>query len=151
MNAVLRFFGRPIVTADDISLLLFAWAALLGADVALRYSRLIGMDMFVRVLSPKCQKIFQILVITIMIVVMAILIPFGFQLAARNWARVMNTLPFSYGFVTMSLPVSFIMMIFTSLVRLKKVITNFNNDSYDIKKDTPDAPLIPAGAEGKKS
>lgn len=39
-NAVLRVFNKPIITADDICLLLFGWVAFIGADVAMRYSRL---------------------------------------------------------------------------------------------------------------
>ena len=151
MNAVLRFFKRPIVTADDICLLLFAWAALLGADVALRYSRLVGMDMFVNKLAPKVQKLLQILVYFIMIAAMMLIIRYGFQLAARNWPRFLNTLPISYGYVTISLPVSCILMIFTSTIKIKKVITNFKDDSYNVKKDNPDMvkETIDSGLEPK--
>ena len=137
INAVLRFFGKPIVQADDTCLLLFAWAAFLGADVALRYSRLVGMDMLVRVLTPKLQKSLQILVFVIMITVMLFIIPYGFRLAAGNWKRVLNSLPLSYGFVTISLPISCILMIFTSIIKITKIISNFKDDNYNYKKDNP--------------
>ena len=138
MNAVLRTMKRPIATADDIILLLFAWSALLGADVALRYSRLVGMDMFVKHLTPKLQKSVQILVFVIMIGAMLMFVRYGFQLATRNWSRVLNSLPISYGWVTVALPVSCILMTFTSLLKIKKIITNFKDDSYNFKKDNPD-------------
>ena len=48
MNAVLRVFKMPIVYADDICLLLFSWTAFLGADVSMRYCRLVGMDLVAR-------------------------------------------------------------------------------------------------------
>ena len=139
MNAVLRFFGRPIVYAEDLCLLLFPWAAFVGANVALRYSRLVGMDMLVNKFSPKAQKTIQTFVFIIMITVMLILIPYCFRLATSNWNRFLNSLPISYGFVTISLPTAFILMIFTSILKLKKIITNFNNDCYNVKKDNPDA------------
>jgi TRAP-type C4-dicarboxylate transport system permease small subunit len=138
MNAVLRTFGKPIVTAEDMCLLLFPWAAFVGADVAFRYSRLVGMDMLVNKLPPKTQKSIQLLVFTIMIGALIFFIPYGFRLAASNWNRVMNSLPVSYGFVTISLPVSCFLMIFTAILKIKKVIANFNNDLYEIKKDNPD-------------
>ena len=138
MNAVLRTFKKPIATADDICLLLFAWAALLGADVALRYSRLVGMDMFVRKLKPKLQKSVQILVFVIMIIAMVLFIRYGFQLAGRNWSRILNSLPISYGWVTVSLPVSCILMTFTSLLKIKKLVVNYKDDNYNYKKDNPD-------------
>ena len=138
VNAVMRYFGKPIVTAEDACLLLFPWAAFVGADVALRYSRLVGMDLLVRKLKPKTQKSLQILVYIIMIAGMLIIIPLGYRLAASNWNRVLNSLPISYGYVTISLPTACILMIFTSLLKIKKIISNFKDDSYDIKKDNPD-------------
>jgi len=135
MNACLRYFGKPIVTAEDMCLLLFPWAAFVGADVALRHSRLVGMDLVVRKLQPKLQKSVQILVFVIMIVAMVLIIPLGYRLAMSNWNRVLNSLPISYGFVTLSLPVACILMIFTSLLRIKNLVMNFKNDSYEMKKD----------------
>ena len=143
MNAVLRFFGKPIVVAEDACLLLFAWAAFIGADVALRYSRLVGMDMLVRKLPSKTQKAVQILSYVIIIGALLVFIPKGFQLASRNWARVINSLPLSYGFVTVSFPVASIMMIFTSILKIKNLAVNFKNDAYDVKKDNPDVVVSP--------
>ena len=137
-NAVLRTMNRPIVTTDDICLLLFSWAALLGADVALRYSRLVGMNMIVNKFSPKLQKYLQLLVFGIMISAMLLFIRYGVSLALRNWPRFLNTLPISYGWVTISFPVGCCMMIFTSMVKVYKIITNFKDDSYNLKKDNPD-------------
>jgi TRAP-type C4-dicarboxylate transport system permease small subunit len=138
INALLRVFGRPIITADDICLLLFSWAALLGADVALRYSRLVGMDILVTKLPAKCQKFFQLLVYLIMITAMILFIRAGFTLANRNWKRSFNSLPVSYGWVTVSFPVGCCLMIFTSVLKSFKVITHFKDDSYNVKHDNPD-------------
>ena len=138
MNAVLRTLNRPIVTADDICLLLFSWTALLGADVALRYSRLVGMDILMSKFPPKSQKFFQILVYIIMIISMILFIRYGIYLASRNWSRVLNSLPISYGWVTLSFPVSCCLMVFTSLLKIKKVVTHFKDDNYNVRKDNPD-------------
>ena len=138
MNALLRTFNKPIATADDICLLLFSWTALLGADVALRYSRLVGMDILVSKFPPKWQKFFQILVYLIMIAAMAMFIRYGILLAMRNWSRILNSLPISYGWVTLSFPTSCCLMIFTSLLKIKKIITKFKDDSYNVRKDNPD-------------
>ncbi|MDR2434982.1 MAG: TRAP transporter small permease [Treponema sp.] len=138
LNAVLRFFGRPIITADDISLLLFAWAALLGADVGLRYSRLVGMNILVSKFPPKLQKFFQILVHIIIIAAMLLFMRSGFVLANKNWKRAFNSLPISYGYVTLSFPVCCCLMIFTSILKILKVIIHFKDDGYNIKEDNPD-------------
>jgi TRAP-type C4-dicarboxylate transport system permease small subunit len=138
LNALLRVFGRPIITADDICLLLFAWAALLGADVALRYSRLVGMDILVTKLPAKLQKFFQVLVYVILIAAMLLFMRSGFTLANRNWKRVFNSLPISYGYVTLSFPVCCCLMIFTSILKIFKVVTHFGDDSYSVREDNPD-------------
>jgi len=139
MNAMLRYFGKPIVIAEDACLLLFPWAAFVGADVALRYSRLVGMDMLVRKLPPKTQKTIQLLVFAILIAGMIVIIPLGFRLAFSNWNRVLNSLPISYGYVTISLPTACILMIFTSFLKIIKILAKFKDDSFDINKDNPDA------------
>ncbi len=161
VNAVLRYVDKPIITTDDICLLLFSWAAMLGADVAFRYSRLVGMDMLVTKFPPKLQKFFQIVVYLIMIAAMFMFIQYGFALARSNWKRNFNSLPISYGWVTISLPVSCCLMIFTAILKIIKVVSRFDDDSYNIKNDNPDVvgeentgadmePVIP-GADGTKA
>lgn len=142
-NAVLRMFDMPIVVADDLCLLLFSWTALLGSDVALRYSRLVGMDILVRKFPPKVQKILQIVVYAVMIAVLAMLISGGIKIIQTNGARPYNTLPVPYGFVTASLPVCGSLMVFTCLEKIVRVIRNFKNDEYQVRKDNP----IPVGEE----
>lgn len=141
MNAVLRYCGTPIVIADDACLLLFSWTALLGADVALRYSRLVGMDILVTKFPPKVQKVFQIIVYVLMIVMLAILVKGGFAIIKTNGARPFNTLAafgITYSAVTAALPVGGLMMIFTCLTKIFKVVTHFNDDAYNVRKDNPD-------------
>jgi TRAP-type C4-dicarboxylate transport system permease small subunit len=137
MNAVLRVVGRPIIFADDVSLLLFGWVAFLGADVALRYSRLVGMDILMSKFSPKVQKVFQLMVYVIMIGALALFAVKGYGLALGNWRRQFNTLPISYGWVSLSLPVCSVLMIFTALTKCVKIILHFADDSYNVRKDNP--------------
>ena len=137
MNAVLRKFNVPIVTADDICLLLFSWTAFLGADVALRYSRLVGMDILVSKLRPKNQKILQITVYVIMIGALITFAIKGYELALFNWKRTYNALPFSYGWATLSLPVGCVLMAINSSIKIGKIAINFNDDEYNVRKDNP--------------
>ena len=141
MNAVLRYCGTPIIIADDTCLLLFSWTAFLGADVAMRYSRLVGMDILVSKLSPKVQKILQIVVYVIMISILAILLKGGLAIIKTNGARPFNTLAafgINYGAVTASLPVGSAMMILTCITKIYKIVTHFYDDAYNVRKDNPD-------------
>jgi TRAP-type C4-dicarboxylate transport system permease small subunit len=73
-----------------------------------------------------------------MIFILALFVRGGFLLATRNWARSFNSLPISYGYVTLSLPVCSILMILTSVIKLIKVATHIKDDSYNVRKDNPD-------------
>jgi len=138
MNAVLRIFDTPIVVADDTSLLLFSWVAFLGADVALRYSRLVGMDILVRKFPPKVQKALHILVYLVILLILVIFVNGDFAVIHVNKARPFNTLPIPYSYVTVSLAIGSLLMILTSLIKIGKLIVHFKDDAYTIKGDNPD-------------
>ena len=144
MNAMLRLFGAPIIYADDICMLLFSWTALMGADVAMRYCRLVGMDIVTSKLSPKVQKAIGLVVQVLMIAMLVVLIKGGVKIVKLNGKRPFNTLEafgIRYGYVTTSIPVCCSMMIFTCVTKIFKLITHFNDDEFTLKKDAADAKL----------
>ena len=131
-NAVLRVFDRPIIYSDDICLMLFSWTALLGADVAMRHSRLVGMDILTSKLSPKVQKALAIIVNVIMIIMLIILVRGGIKIIGINGDRPFNTLGafgIRYSAVTMALPVGGVLMVFTCLMKIGKLLMHFKDDS----------------------
>ncbi|MDD4710405.1 MAG: TRAP transporter small permease [Eubacteriales bacterium] len=140
-NAVLRVFDRPIIYSDDLCLMLFSWTALLGADVAMRHSRLVGMDILTSKLSPKVQKALGILVNVIMIFILITLVRGGIKIIGVNGDRPFNTLGafgIRYSAVTMALPIGGVMMVFTCLMKIGKLFIHFKDDAYNIKHDVPD-------------
>ena len=144
MNAVLRLLGSPIIYADDICMLLFSWTALMGADVAMRYCRLVGMDILTSKLNAKVQKVIGLVVQVIMIVMLVVLIKGGIKIVKLNGSRPFNTLEsfgIRYGAVTMAIPVCCSMMILTCVTKIYKLITHINDDEFTLKKDASDAKL----------
>ncbi|NLV58531.1 MAG: TRAP transporter small permease [Clostridiales bacterium] len=138
LNAVLRLFDKPIIYADDVSLLLFSWTAFLGADVAMRHLRLVGMDIVSKKFSPKGQKVLAIIVYILIIIILAILILGGFKIMKINGNRPFNTLAnfgIGYGAVTAAMPVCGILMILTCLIKIGKLLIHFKDDSYTLKAD----------------
>jgi TRAP-type C4-dicarboxylate transport system permease small subunit len=111
ISAMLRKFNCPIQWSIDVSQLCFAWLAFLGGDVALRKGSLIGVALVTGKLNKKMQQIIKNICYLLMIVLLAVFIRYGFPLAIHNWDRAFQTLPISYGFVTISLPISSILMI----------------------------------------
>jgi TRAP-type C4-dicarboxylate transport system permease small subunit len=136
--AIFRAFSHPLVWADDIARFLFSWTAFLGADIALRHSRLVGVDMLVSKLKPKARKVTEIIVYAIMVAILIAFVYYGIQLSIKNWDRDFQTLSFmSYSMVTLSLPVASLFMIVSASTKLLRVIINFRNDGYDVKLDIP--------------
>lgn len=147
LNAVLRQFKMPIIFVDDLSMLLFGWAAFLGADVAFRHCRLVGMDILTSKLNIKVQKILQLVVYVIMICTLVMFVKFGYELAMSNWARTYNTLKISYGWATLSLPVCSIFMIITSFVKIYKTVLHFGDDGFSLRDDIEDPVVEPEEKE----
>lgn len=137
-NAVLRIFNRPIIANDDICSLLFAWVSFMGADIALRSNRLVGMDIITMNLPAKIQKILQLIVYVIMAVTLCMFVKKGYELAMMNWARFFNSLPISYGYVTLSLAVCSGMMLLTLAIKFVVTAKNLMNDEFNIKMHDPD-------------
>jgi len=139
--AIFRALSHPLVWADDIARFLFSWTAFLGADIALRHSRLVGVDMLVNKLPPKARKLTEIIVYSIMVLILISFVYYGTQLSIKNWDRDFQTLSFmSYSMVTLSLPVASVFMIISAMTKLVRVIANFKNDSYQVKQDIPVMP-----------
>jgi TRAP-type C4-dicarboxylate transport system permease small subunit len=138
--AFFRVFDRPIVWADDIAKFLFSWAAFLGADIALRHSRLVGVDILVNKLPRKAAKITELAVFIIMIIMLAAFVYFGTMLSIKNIDRSFQTLSFmSYSFVTASLPTASLLMIISASIKIGKIINHFDDDSYEVLRDNPDS------------
>lgn len=137
-NAVLRALNHPIVANDDICTLLFAWVSFMGADIAMRSNRLVGMDLVTMNLPIKLQKVLQLVVYLIMGVTLVMLAIQGYKLAVMNWNRFFNTLPVSYGVVTLSLAVCGVQMLLTLAIKITVLLRHFGDDSFTIKQHDPD-------------
>ena len=134
--AFLRLFDRPLVWANDIAKFLFAWAAFLGADVAMRHSRLIGVDFIVARLPLRTAKFLRIFVFSVIIVLLSSFVYYGVGLSIESYDRSFQTLDFmTYSIVTVSLPVTSLLMILTASVKIYRIIKHFNDDDYNIYKD----------------
>ena len=137
-NAVLRLMNKPIPTSDDICVLLFAWVSFLGADIAMRSNRLVSMNLATMNLPIKVQKVLSLIVYGIMIAILCLFTVKGYQLARMNWLRFFNTLPISYGWATLSLPVCSVLMILTLIIKIFMTLIHFMDDGYTISMHDPD-------------
>lgn len=131
-SAVTRKLGMPINWAQDFSLLEFAWLTFIGSDLLMRTTPLITIDLILLHLPKPVQKVLAILFDLGMLLFLYVLVRYGFPLVTQSWNRVFNTLPLSYAWCTLCVPVGSLLMIETTIVRLVR----------DIRK--------PAGEYGKE-
>lgn len=129
ISALLRKLGIPIQWSNDVSQLLFAWAAFLGGDIALREGALVGVGLITQKLSDRTQKFLSLLCYGLMLVLLYLFVAYGFPLTFRNWPRAFQSLPLSYGWVTLSLPVSAILMIFSILRNVIRIFQQITEHS----------------------
>ncbi|WP_209121640.1 TRAP transporter small permease [Alkalihalobacillus sp. BA299] len=120
--SVMRWAGSPIPWSVEFAQLLFVWVIFLGANRALREDRHIGVDFFTKKLPDRLRVTLEILM---MLLVMGFLIfigYFGILLSIENSVRLISNLTMSYSFVTLSVPIGCILMIFTILIKIKEKI-----------------------------
>ena len=122
-SALARLVKHPISWSIDVAQLLLAWTCFLGADVAFRRNKLVGLDLFTRKLPEKVQKAVTLVIQVIMLGALVIFIVYGLRLSVESWKRSFQTLTISYSFVTLSLPVSSVLMSITALLKIKESVS----------------------------
>lgn len=115
--AVGRFAGHPLNWANDIALLLFAWLTFLGADVALKKSDFMRVEIIVKrfpeFIRRSLRTLFSLLTVGFLLVIVAE----GVPLALDNAQRLFQTLGISYMWATLSAPVGAALITVTIAVR----------------------------------
>ena len=115
MSATLRWFGIDMSWSIDMAQLLFAWICFIGADLAMRRVRHMGVDLLVDRMGKKLAGAIYILNNLMIIGFLILVFYYGADLCIANAKRQFNTLPLSYSFVTASAPVGAVLMILTTI------------------------------------
>lgn len=127
-SAIARGIGKPLAWSLDVAQLLLCWTSLVGADVAFRHDKFIGLDLFTRKMPVKVQKVLEIVVLVLMQVAFCIFIYYGVMLSIKSWKRSFQTLPISYSFITIALPVMSTLMTLTNILKITDKVKNFKKN-----------------------
>jgi TRAP-type C4-dicarboxylate transport system permease small subunit len=112
-----------------MAMLLLAWTAFLGADIAYRSGQLVGIDLLTRNLPKKIQICVEILIFLIIACALAAIIYFGIRLAAMEWIRQYQSMPIPYSLVTVSIAFAAVSMVFSTFLKIRRCILKFNQRS----------------------
>ncbi|MDR3325438.1 MAG: TRAP transporter small permease subunit [Spirochaetaceae bacterium] len=122
MSAILRFFRVSMSWNIDMAMLLLAWTAFLGADVAYRSGQLVGIDLFTRGLPKRVQAVVELFLFAIIFVALAFIVVFGAKLAKDEWIRSYQSMPVPYSVVTVSIVLASLSMIFSTALKVRRRI-----------------------------
>jgi TRAP-type C4-dicarboxylate transport system permease small subunit len=131
MSAILRSFKVSMSWNMDLAMLLLAWTAFLGADIAYRNGQLVGIDIVTRNLPKAAQKIVAIFVFLVILVGLVVITFFGTKLAISEKLRKYQSMPIPFSAVTLSVVLASASMAFSTLLKIKRCIIGFNKKEDD--------------------
>lgn len=114
MGVIMRyFFSNPFVWQEEIQLWLFLWIAFFGGSVAFREKSHVEIDVIVELLPKKVQKVIQILIYALVVIVLGYLCRKGMmmvdQFIATNKSTFVLSIPSSL--IYSVVPVGCVLMI----------------------------------------
>ncbi|MCR5724968.1 MAG: TRAP transporter small permease [Treponema sp.] len=122
LSAVARTVKHPLNWAVDLSLLLFAWEVFLGGDIAVRNTKLIGVEVLADKLPAKVQKAMAVVFFVMIIAFCLFLTYFGVKLSFENTKRLFQVLGISYSWCTICVPIGCFFMAVSSCIKINEII-----------------------------
>jgi TRAP-type transport system small permease protein len=130
LGGVMRMLGTPINWSSDAATAFFAWACFLCADIAWRRNSLMSIEVLTNRLPAALQSAFRYLNYAIISVFLCYLIVLGFYLAWISRARSFQGIPeISYSWVTLSLPVGALLLLITTLLKVRSELAGEHAES----------------------
>lgn len=123
IGAITRTAGSPVIWAVNLAQLCFAWACVLGADLALKKNAHIEIDIVIRSFSVTARRYLAIIWLIAIAAFLAMLTWYGTQLTLMNTERVLGDVGISYSWVTGAIPTGCALMLATTLKRLYRGMT----------------------------
>lgn len=120
LGGVMRMLGYPINWSGDFATAFFAWACFLAADIAWRHNSLMAIEMVMERLPPRAQVVLRLINYTLISAFLLYLIVMGVYLSWISRVRSFQGIPeISYSWVTMSLPVGGLLLLITTLLKVR--------------------------------
>lgn len=118
MTAIGRCINHPISWTIEASQFLLAWLAFIGADMAFRSDKIMGVDILTRKLPEKTQLAIKLAMNVIILAMMLMFVKYGYDLCMSNLKRSYQTLGISYACATASVPIASVMMSISALMNI---------------------------------
>lgn len=128
--AVLRFFGVDMSVSTDLAQLVFAWVSFIGADLAMRKDKHMGVDMLIEKFPLAVRNGIYLFNYILILFFLLFAVRYGIDLCIVNAARKYQTLYISYSFATASCPVGCGLMCITAVKHIVQYVRNIIQHDY---------------------
>lgn len=119
-SAIARTVGTPMNWTVDLATFTFAWTVFIGADVAWRRDRMVSIDILVDRLPAVPRELVRLVCTLLIAALLVALVVTGTILASDASDRSFDGVPWlSYTWVTLAVPVGSLLMLFTTLHKLR--------------------------------
>lgn len=120
---IARVVGYPINWAIDMATCFFAWACFFSADIAWRNDKLMSVDVVVNYFPDKGRRYCRMLNYVILVVFLAYVIVAGIWITYVSRERAFQGIPaISYSWVTASLPIGGILLLISTLIKIRRAL-----------------------------
>jgi TRAP-type C4-dicarboxylate transport system permease small subunit len=127
ISAILRSFGVSVAWNIDLAMFLLAWTSFLGADIAWRSGQLVGIDIVLRRLPFKLQKIVEIFIYLAVFIALVVIVIFGSRLMWVERVRTYQSIPIPFSLMTFSLVLAAASMLLSTILKTKNAILALKN------------------------
>jgi TRAP-type C4-dicarboxylate transport system permease small subunit len=119
-GGIARMLRMPQNWTTEAATCLFAWACFLCADIAWRRNSLMAIEIVTERLAPRLQQALRYLNYALIAAFLGYLIYMGFKLTWTSRFRTFQGIPgVSYSWVTASLPAGAVLLLVTTLGKLR--------------------------------
>jgi TRAP-type transport system small permease protein len=138
-GGIARLMGEPLNWTTDAATCLFAWACFLCADVAWRRDALMSVEVLTGKLRPSLQKLLRLANYLLIGAFLLYVVTMGLWLSWTSRARSFQGIPeISYSWVTMSMPVGGLLLLVTTVLKVRSEFAR-GADQADAAANDPKA------------
>ncbi|MDR1230503.1 MAG: TRAP transporter small permease subunit [Spirochaetaceae bacterium] len=133
VSAILRSFRLSVAWNIDLAMFLLAWTSFLGADIAWRSGQLVGIDIVIRRLPFKLQKIIEIFVYIAVFTALVVIVIYGFRLMWVERVRTYQSIPIPFSLMTFSLVLAAMSMLLSTVLKVKHSILELKKGTGGVR------------------
>jgi TRAP-type C4-dicarboxylate transport system permease small subunit len=134
LSAFLRLFRVSMSWNIDAALFLLSWTAFLGADIAWRSGRLVGVDIITSRFPQGLQKTVYLVINLVILGLLVAIIVYGLRLAWTERIRRFQSIPIPYSLVTISLVTAALSMSISTILKIRGGILSFKGGEKEAVK-----------------